>query len=796
MGKQNKPKKKDRRPRRPRPEDDVGDKKTDQAEDYEDTERFDSSKPQFRRPKEETSKVVLDERFSSVLTDSRFQLDVQDKYGRKKKKKEVKDELSAFYTIEEDDNNDKEGKQDDDADKEEHQSASDDESDDESAQSGQGEEQDDDDPRSRIAYLTALSRGELDVESSSDEEDGDDQSSDSDDDDGESDGEEDPVHGRAGVLDPSTREEEVVLTEDESPYLAVMSMDWSHVRAVDIFAIVSSFTPTGSVKKVQVYPSNFGMEQLSKEEKLGPTGLWKKQKSNSTEDDGSNDDSSSAEGSDDGDGDQLGTEDSASHEDDGEEEENDAKQDSTSGFRNDKIESDFDPEKLRAYETSKLRYYFAVIELASPHHADVAYKEVDGLEFENSGSVMDLRSIAPDSLPDVVKDRQLRDEATGLPSNYVPPDFIVAALQQTKVQCTWETGDHDREKALTTYASGEAWEALAEGGDLQAYMASDASSDEEDAKDNQENEKGSKMRKMLGLDSDSDEEDGASGFNDKSESTEAESSSDEESEGDEDEGAKEFKFMPGTGKIPLEDKIRAKLESKDEEKELTPWEKYQEKRKDKRREKRHEVRAKRKEVNEIRKGGKGANKPARKEDRDSFFMDKDADSADDNEGPERELHSTRNKKSKEELELLVAGEDGDEEARDYDMRGLQRIDKNKDKKLRGSRKRKEAAVAASVSGADFKVDVEDTRFAAVLEGSDDRFGIDRTDPNYKETTAMREIMAEQTRQRQAKRRKKSKSIPDISAERLSADAAGTTSGSSALSSLVKSLKSKVSKTSQ
>jgi hypothetical protein len=753
------------------------------ADDYDDSERFDSSKPQFRAPKGETSKVVLDDRFSSVLTDSRFQLDAKDKYGRKKKKKhQVKDELSAFYTIE-----DGKGEEKPDADDAEKADDNDQNESDSSSESDKDEKDSDDaeeeeDPRSRIDYLTALSRGEVDVSSSSEDED--DQSQSSSDDDS-SDGE-DPVHGRAGVLDPSSRTDDgVELTFDESPYLAVMHMDWAHVRAVDIFAIVSSFTPHGAVRKVQVFPSDFGMEQQKKDEQMGPAGLWRKPKPTEEEED-SEDEASAQESADEGsNGSKDVSDDAPDLDPDGEDD------DSTpdvGGLQNNHVESDFDPEKLRAYEASKLKYYFAIIELASPQHADIAYKEVDGMEFERSGAAVDMRSIPPSSLADVVKDRKLRDEATSIPSNYVPPEFVVSALQQTKVQCTWETGDHERERTLTKYSSGEGWAAMTETDDLKAYLASEGSSDEEDIEEGEATQKGANLRKMLGLDSDSDDA--------SNDSTDEESSSDDEveCEGLDDEFAKEIKFMPG--KNVLQDKIRSKLGSRDvqEEKELTPWEKYQEKRKEKKRLKRGEMRAKRKEVNNIRKGVKETDRPARKSKQDDFFVDSDADSSNE----EQDQLVSSKEKSKEELELLVAGADGDEEAKDYDMRGLQRIDKNKDKKLRGSRKRREEAAVASVSGTDFKLDTGDIRFAAVLEGSDDRFGIDRTDPNFKETTAMREILAEQTRQRKSKRRKKNsgpKVISDVSADHVVADTTHTTSGASALSSLVKSLKSNVSKTS-
>jgi hypothetical protein len=81
------------------------------------------------------------------------------------------------------------------------------------------------------------------------------------------------------------------------------------------------------------------------------------------------------------------------------------------------------------------------------------------------------------------------------------------------------------------------------------------------------------------------------------------------------------------------------------------------------------------------------------------------------------------------------------------MRKLRKtcIEKNKSKKLRGSRKKKEAEICNNASGLDFQLDTKDSRFAAVPEGSDDRFGIDRTDP------AMREIQAQQTKRRKSKK---------------------------------------------
>merc|ERR1712216_798153 len=99
--------------------------------------------------------------------------------------------------------------------------------------------------------------------------------------------------------------------------------------------------------------------------------------------------------------------------------------------------------------------------------------------------------------------------------------------------------------------------------------------------------------------------------------------------------------------------------------------------------------------------------------------------------------------------------------------------------------RKGDKLSSDVSGKDFKVNINDDRFAAVLDGTDARFGIDKTDPRYKETSAMKEILSEQTKRRKKKRRKKNDhSIvpPDVSVQDT-----GKSSGASALSALVQKL---------
>lgn len=751
-------------------------------------DRFDAAetRPQFRVPKANASKVVLDDRFSSVLTDSRFQLQEKDKYGRKNKKKSgrntAKEELESFYVVE--NQEEKSDSDDDNSNDDEKQHPETEEKKKSNESDSDAESSDDEKPMdnvSRIAYLTSLSRGETGAASSSE----DDDSSDSSDDDDDS--EEDSVYGTPGVLDPSNKyDAEIEITYDLSPYLVVTNMDWENIRAVDLFSILSSFAPPGAIKKVQVFQSDFGMEQMAKDKLHGPTGIWQKQKMSKEKVllEGHSSDASDSDNDSD-------EEDSGSEESTGSEVKLNFHQQNVSN------ESDYDPEKLRSYEASKLKYFFAVTEFTKPEYADIIYREVDGMEFEHSSTAIDLRTLPTEALESVVTDRPMRDEATSIPGKYIPPEFVVSALQQTNVQCTWDQGDKEREKKLTNYGSSN-WQESFEQDDLKAYLASDASSDEDsDEEDDKKTDKKALMRKALGLESDSD--DGSN--NDSGEDSRSNSSDDDEDDDEDGAMSKQITIIPG--RKNLEERIRSKLDSKDEEKtkELSPWEKYQEKRKQKRKERRQAARGNTKSGNSKDNVGKG---DTRSKDKDDFFAsdgDSDTDAKFAPTGQNKDLKSKRTSReqiSKEELELLMAGEQAEEEARDYDIRGIQRLEKNKGKKLKGSRKRKEAKIAADVSGSGFQINVEDNRFKAVLDGSDGRFGIDKTDPNFKNTTSMREILHEQTKRRKnSKRQKKAPQVENASINKLNekktSGNGGKTSGASALSFLVQKLKSQVDK---
>lgn len=57
-----------------------------------------------------------------------------------------------------------------------------------------------------------------------------------------------------------------------------MDLDWTHIKAVDILAVLRSFAPAagapggvrGGVQRVTVYPSDYGLERMEAERVAGP----------------------------------------------------------------------------------------------------------------------------------------------------------------------------------------------------------------------------------------------------------------------------------------------------------------------------------------------------------------------------------------------------------------------------------------------------------------------------------------------------------------------------------------------
>ncbi|KAF7135613.1 hypothetical protein RHSIM_Rhsim08G0030900 [Rhododendron simsii] len=178
-------------------------------------------------------------------------------------------------------------------------------------------------------------------------------------------------------------------------------------------------------------------------------------------------------------------------------------------FDDDKEQNESDDEidvkKLREYELSRLRYYYAVVDCDSIATADYLYKSYDGIEFKRSSNKLDLRFI-PDSME---FKHPPRDATTEASANYEGLDFQTRALQRSNIHLTWEDDEPQRVKALKRKFNGDQ---LAEM-ELKEFLASDESESDEDENDNATEDKPQKKQDVIpllqsGEDSDDDNEDG------------------------------------------------------------------------------------------------------------------------------------------------------------------------------------------------------------------------------------------------------------------------------------------------
>lgn len=181
-------------------------------------------------------------------------------------------------------------------------------------------------------------------------------------------------------------------TDDITHRIAVCNMDWDRIRAVDLLVCFNSFKPaSGFITSVKIYPSDFGLTRMEDEKLKGPSELVEKTIPIDQEVD-------------------------------------------------DKKGSKYHREKLRQYQISRLKYFYAVVDCDSPETANTLYEQLNGMEYESSSVRFDLRFI-PD---DVTFDHEPTSVADKVPSEYKPRLFVTSALQQVKVDLTWDETDPKR----------------------------------------------------------------------------------------------------------------------------------------------------------------------------------------------------------------------------------------------------------------------------------------------------------------------------------------------------------------
>ncbi|KAH6862290.1 hypothetical protein B0T12DRAFT_406476 [Alternaria alternata] len=634
--------------------------------------------PKFRLPSKKHTKTKLDPRFSRLRSDPDFYNKATvDKYGRKVSKEAGKKAIDRLYDADSDDKDDEDEDDEDDGGELELERPANKKRDKAVKKEMQRVQQEGFDP---------IRDGGL--ESSSDE---------------SSSEEEDEVE-----LEEQTElagDDNEVPTGDISARLAAVNMDWDNIRATDIMAVANSFVPAdGRILNVVIYPSEFGMERLQREEIEGPPREIFASTSNRDKNNiGVLDDDSDISDADD-------------------EEQNRA------DLQGDETGEEFDSTKLRAYQLDRLRYYYAVITCSSANVAKSIYDNLDGREYLTSANFFDLRFV-PDG---TTFDQDPHDECAKLPDGYKPNEFSTDALTHSKVKLTWDADDATRKEVQKRAFSRKEIDE----NELQAYLGTDESSSE-DEEAAAKADKAASLRAALGLE--------APG---KSSKTKKKTSAKRDRDFPKPDSEMQITFTGGLSngasngdvfenEIPLQE---------------TTMEKYIRKEK--------ERKAKRKERWEAKKAGRDPDAPVEQEadapadanEDDPFndpFFASDPEEAAKAAKPKSKKSEKAKKKAEQEqqdqaaaaeranLELLMADED-DSKLRHFDMNEIVKSEKAKKK---GKKAKKNAPIIED----NFKIDTTDPRFAKLYESHE--FAIDPTNPRFKETSGMKALLEEGRKKR-------------------------------------------------
>jgi hypothetical protein len=501
-------------------------------------------------------------------------------------------------------------------------------------------------------------------------------------------------------------DDNAVPTGDISSRLAAVNMDWDNMRAIDIMGVANSFVPAGGrILNVVIYPSEFGMERLQREEIEGPPREIFASSSKTKDDISALDDSEEA-----------------SDEDDAQ---------SKTEFQNEDTGEEFDSTALRSYQLDRLRYYYAVITCSSANVAKSIYDNLDGREYLTSANFFDLRFV-PDG---TTFDQDPHDECNKLPDGYKPNEFSTDALTHSKVKLTWDADDTTRKEVQKRAFSRKDIDE----NELKAYLGSDSSSSEDEV-EIEKADKATKLRAALGLD--------APG---KSSKPKQKASAKRDRDFPKPEGEMEITFTGGL----LNDASKGSVFENEIPIHETTMEKYV--RKEKERKARRKERAKaRKEgrdpdAEEAEPAAAKANGDEEDPFNDPFFASdpEEMERAEKAEKAESKKSKKTKKREEEEqqaeataadranLELLMAGED-DAKLRHFDMKEIVKAEKAK-------KKGKKAKKTAPVVEDNFTINTTDPRFAKLYESHE--FAIDPTNPRFKETTGMKALLEEGRKKR-------------------------------------------------
>ncbi|CAH8540630.1 unnamed protein product [Schistosoma turkestanicum] len=215
------------------------------------------------------------------------------------------------------------------------------------------------------------------------------------------------------------------LTKDSIPAtqtshrLALLHFDWDNSKPETIYMVLESFLPArGHIEKVTIYPSEFGIKRMADEAIHGPLEL-RPTESDTESNERNNPTVENPTMSSIGDIDEK------------------------SGWRN---ASSKLRRRIREYQLARLKYFYAIIEFDSVETAEAIYTACDGLEYESSGSRLDLRFVDNDQQFEVPPEyAHLVSECREInKTKYAPVRFETSALHSTRIGITWDKTPADR----------------------------------------------------------------------------------------------------------------------------------------------------------------------------------------------------------------------------------------------------------------------------------------------------------------------------------------------------------------
>ena len=248
--------------------------------------------------------------------------------------------------------------------------------------------------------------------------------------------------------------EENIPMGQETSRIAIQNIDWTNIHALDLFVLLNSFCKgSQKVLKVEIYPSEYGMKEMAKENAQGPdkeifASEAIVQKAENTEKDEKNKKKDKNTNKKEKKEEKENLEDDENVENEDEENEDNEENEEEEDDIIDSSNEGFDPVELRKYELKKLKFYYAIAYCDSVETASSLYNECDGLEIERTQSFLDMRFVPDDLTKFPYPPKEVCDH---MPANkeYTQEFKPNSALQDTKVKLTWDQGDPKRQDLIS-----------------------------------------------------------------------------------------------------------------------------------------------------------------------------------------------------------------------------------------------------------------------------------------------------------------------------------------------------------